>query len=355
MAQGSALLLTGYDGVRPGGGREAVSRLLETVLCELRGPPATLRLAGRTALVDGLGGRLGGFDRAAQAKLRGCLADPALEAVLCDGSQLGAAVALARTARPDLPVITFCHNCETDFFADALRHAPGLKPAAVLAGHWRAERLAVRHSTRIVTLTVRDSAAFARRFGRGADAIVPLALDDARDPHAVPIERGEPYALFVGGGFFGNIEAMRWYARDVAPRLRMHTLVVGRGLEALGPMPDNVERVGPVDDLSPFYAGAALVIAPILSGSGMKTKVAEALMHGKRVVGTSEAFTGYAPEVVAANRLCDDPADFAAAINAALAAPPPAFDPALRALYEARHSRGALRAGLTAQLPVTSR
>lgn len=355
MEEGHVILLTAYDGSRPGGGREALSRLVESVVADLAGPPAVLRLAGRTGALDGLRGRLGGFDRAAEAEFRAHLADPAVTAVLCDGSQLGAAAALARTARPDLPVITFCHNCETDFFAGALRASPRVRTAAVLAGHWQAERLAVRHSTRIITLTARDSSALARRFGRGADAIVPLALDDARDPSVVPVSRGEPYALFVGGGFFGNLEGLRWYAAEVAPSLGMRTLVVGRGLEALGPLPANVDRIGPVEDLSPWYAGAALVIAPILSGSGMKTKVAEALMHGKRVVGTTEAFTGYSEEVLAANHLCDDPETFAAAIDAALADPPPAFDPALRLLYEACHSRAAFRAGLAAQLPLTSR
>ena len=355
MTHSRVLLLTGHDGGRAGGGREALSRLLEAVVTELAGPPAILRLAGRTGAMEGLRGRLGGFNRAAEADLRARLADPAVTAVLCDGSQLGAAAAFARTARPDLPVITFCHNCETDFFAGAFRASPGLRTAAVLAGHWQAERLAVRHSSLIVTLTARDSDALARRFGRGADAVIPLAMDDARNLLAPPVQRGEPYALFVGGGFFGNLEGLRWYAREVAPLVRMRTLVVGRGLDALGALPENVERIGPVDDLSPWYAGAALVIAPILSGSGMKTKVAEALMHGKRVVGTSEAFTGYGADVVAANHLCDDPQAFAAAINAARAEPPPAFDPALRALYEARYSRAAFRDALAAQLPVTSR
>ncbi|WP_086736871.1 glycosyltransferase [Erythrobacter colymbi] len=355
MTHSRVLLLTGHDGGRAGGGREALSRLVETVVADLAGPPAVLRLSGRTGAWDGLRGRLGGFNRAAEADLRARLADPALALVLCDGSQLGAAAALARAARPDLPVLTFCHNCETDFFAGACRTSPGIRTAAVLAGHWQAERLAVRHSSRLITLTARDSEALARRFGRGADAVIPLAMEDARDLLAAPMQRAEPYALFVGGGFFGNLEGLRWYAREVAPRVKMRTLVVGRGLDALGALPDNVEKIGPVEDLSPWYAGAALVIAPILSGSGMKTKVAEALMHGKRVVGTTEAFTGYGADVVAANHLCDDPQAFAAAINAACAEPPPAFDPAQRALYEARHSRAAFRDALAAQLPVTSR
>lgn len=360
MADSRVLLFTGYDGQRPGGGREGLSRLVEAALGELAGPPEVMRLAGPTSPLDGLRGRIGGLDRNAASELRSRLADPAISLLVCDGSQLGGAAALAGKVRPDLPVITFCHNCETQFFADALRYAPGIRAASVLAGHWQAERLAVRHSTRIVTLSARDSEALARRFGRGADAIVALALDDAHDPAAVPQRRGEaPHVLFVGGGFFGNIEGLRWYARMVAPALSVRTLVVGRGLAALGPLPGNVELVGPVDDLSPWYAGAALVIAPILSGSGMKTKLAEALMHGKRVVGTAEAFAGYGPEVVAANHQCDDPATFAAAITAALADPPPAFDPMLRALYERHHSRSAFRAGLAAvladQRPVTSR
>jgi glycosyltransferase involved in cell wall biosynthesis len=360
MADSRVLLLTGYDGQRPGGGREGLSRLVEAVLGDLAGPPEVMRLAGRTAAVDGLRGRIGGFDRAAVAELRARLVDPAVTALVCDGSQLGAAAALARAVRPGLPVITFCHNCETQFFADALRHAPGIRAASVLAAHWQAERLAVRHSTRIVTLSARDSAALARRFGRGADAIVPLALEDSHDPAALPARRAEPpYVLFVGGGFFGNIEGLRWYARTVAPALPIRTLVVGRGLEGIGPLHANVELVGAVDDLSPWYAGAALVIAPILSGSGMKTKVAEALMHGKRVVGTGEAFAGYGAEVLAANHLCDDLAGIAAAIAAVVAQRPPAFDPTLRALYERHHSRAAfgkgLRAVLADQLALTSR
>jgi polysaccharide biosynthesis protein PslH len=359
MTNGPVLLLTAYDGTRAGAGREVLSRLIATVLADLSGQLAIMRLAQRTALWDGLRGRLGGLDSSAERKLRARLAEPAITALFCDGSQLGAAAAMARSVRPDLPIITFCHNCETDFFAGALRLNPGVRLAAVLAGHWQAERLAVRASTRIITLSARDSAALARRFGRGADAIVPMALEDTRDPAAIPVQRDAPYALFVGGGFFGNIEGLRWYARAVAPKLRVRTLVVGRGLKALGPLPGNVELVGPVEDLSPWYAGAGVVIAPILSGSGMKTKVAEALMHGKRVVGTTEAFTGYSAEVIAACHQSNDPAEFAAAINAVLDQPRPPFDPSLRALYARHHSRSAFRAGLAAvltdQLPVTSR
>ncbi len=341
---GHLLLLTTDDGHSPGGGRELLSRLLHGVLGELHGRVSVLRLTGRSSALGGLRGQLHGLDGAAGRELAGLLADETLTGVFLDGSNLGAAARMVGKIRPDLPVMTFFHNCETRFFADALRAAPGPRALAVLAGHWQAERLALRHSTCRIALSQRDSAELARRFGTGADVVLPMALEDRRDPAAVAVERTEPFALFVGGGFYGNLDGLRWYAREVAPRLAIPTLVVGRGLEALaGHLPANMELVGPVDDLSPWYAGAALVVAPIRAGSGMKTKLAEALMHGKRVVGTAEAFSGYGAEVLAANRCEDDPARFAGAVADLVGAARATFDPALRGLYERFHSRAALR------------
>ena len=50
---------------------------------------------------------------------------------------------------------------------------------------------------------------------------------------------------------------------------------------------------GYVKNLNSWYKNALFTIAPILVGSGMKTKVAENLMHGKYIVGLKEAFVGY--------------------------------------------------------------
>lgn len=54
----------------------------------------------------------------------------------------------------------------------------------------------------------------------------------------------------------------------------------------------NVHFLGRVDDLAPYYLQATAVVAPILSGSGLKTKTVEALRYGKYVIGSAEAFEG---------------------------------------------------------------
>jgi glycosyltransferase involved in cell wall biosynthesis len=126
--------------------------------------------------------------------------------------------------------------------------------------------------------------------------------------------------------------------------------VVGRGLEAYQEeleRPGNVTVAGPVDRLDLWYGGAAVVIAPIFDGSGMKTKVAEALMFGKLIIGTPEAFSGYEEIAGKAGYVCETGEQFVSALAKVRAAPPPVFDAELRALYEAHFSAAALTTRLS--------
>jgi len=95
--------------------------------------------------------------------------------------------------------------------------------------------------------------------------------------------------------------------------------------------------IGSVENLGEWYSLARFVIAPIFDGSGMKTKVAEALMHGKKVVGTLEAFSGY-EAAPGAGWVCRTADDFVASINEAQYKVRVSFDPHLRAFYMQNYS-----------------
>ncbi len=110
-------------------------------------------------------------------------------------------------------------------------------------------------------------------------------------------------AVFMGGmDYQPNLEAIRWYANEVVPflnRFEMSDLV----LNVLGECPPrvraelespNVRFVGYVERVSEELAKHQLFIAPIVSGTGLKTKVLEAMVHGLPVVGTPAAFKGLA-------------------------------------------------------------
>jgi hypothetical protein len=184
-----------------------------------------------------------------------------------------------------------------------------------------------------------------RLYGRGADYISPIALDDVLpSPRPVVAPDDGRYLLFVGGAFYANLHGVRWFAREVAPWSPLPLAIVGRDMEILrqeyGDAP-NLRIIGQVDDLAPWYRGACCIVAPIFAGSGMKTKIAEALMFGKRVIGTAEAFSGYDRDVVAAGWQAETAPEFLKAIEDAVKAGLPDFDPAARALYEATYSLAA--------------
>lgn len=349
------LLLSPADETDASGGRAMLGRINLLLLRELLGERLVhlrpLRTTSRWA--DAPRGYIDGVDAALIADVIERIDRQAVTRLFVDGSNFGALVAAVKRARPAVRIVTFFHNVEARFFWGALRARRSPKALAVLAANYVAERKAVRRSDILVTLSERDSTSLKRLYGRAADAVAPMVLEERRSEVKAPPPLARRYVLFVGGAFYANIAGIDWFAREVAPHIGLHVAVVGRGMEVLADsLAANpaVTLVGGVDDLAPWYAGAALVVAPIFDGSGMKTKVAEALMHGKHVAGSPEAFSGYADDVVAANFCCTTVEQFTRAINRSETSPPPAFDETMRALYERDHSPSAAKVRLSAIL-----
>ena len=167
----------------------------------------------------------------------------------------------------------------------------------------------------------------------------------------------EKFALFVGGVFYANRAGIAWFVEHVVPRIEIKICIVGRGFEDLRQELERdgkVEVVGAVDHLADWYRDAHFVIAPIFDGSGMKTKVAEALMYGKKIVGTPEAFSGYEDIVDRAGWCCATADEFVDAISHAQREVTLGFDPQLRALYEEKYSLPAARERLAKILGCSS-
>jgi len=145
-----------------------------------------------------------------------------------------------------------------------------------------------------------------------------------------PIGGGKPFAERSGLVFIGgfehppNTDAVLWYAREVLPRVRTRlpsvvTYIVGskapatvRALAA----PDLVVT-GYVPDVSPFFTGCRLSIAPLRYGAGVKGKVNLAMSYGLPVVATSPAVEGMHLAAGEDVMIADDAEGFAAAIERA--------------------------------------
>lgn len=308
----------------PNAGRELLAHLNSRILDDIFGANivsvATDNRSRPTAIrkfINAIFGWLDGFNPALERRCLDIIRVEKIQIVYIEGSNYGRLAKAIGTNFPHCKVVTFFHNVESRFFWGALKVKPTLKSLGVLLAYWVAERWAVRYSQRIICLNMRDSLLLQRIYGRGATDIHPICLEG--EPPDLKNVNAKPEGLFVGGAFYANVEGVRWFAREVAPSLSCRITIVGKGFEKYSAELEaylNISVVGTVDTVDRWYERATFVIAPIFDGSGMKTKVGEAMMHGKPVIGTPEAFIGYEPIIESAGILCNDAKSFIAAINA---------------------------------------
>jgi glycosyltransferase involved in cell wall biosynthesis len=129
--------------------------------------------------------------------------------------------------------------------------------------------------------------------------------------------------LFLGSGMAPNVQAARYLLDQVWPALQRRgaqhfALTVAGGVcSALAgrALPPGVQLAGVVADPATLYDTHGIVAAPVLSGGGLKIKVAEALGAGAAVVALPLAAEGLEEAVVqGALRVVDGPEAFADAL-----------------------------------------
>lgn len=166
----------------------------------------------------------------------------------------------------------------------------------------RYQRMIWRRFDRIQTFSKRD-----------ADAISVIAPDLAVrvrvNPFGICIpmlpapEQQEPGRLLFVGNFTHepNVDAAMWLGNEIMPLIRER--YPGVRLTLVGIYPplavralacDDIQVTGPVPEVEPYFGRAALVVAPMRIGGGMRMKVLQAMALGKAVVTTSRGADGLA-------------------------------------------------------------
>lgn len=338
----------------PFAGRELLCKLNFDVLRSIYDERLVLfelprqRNNGVVANINAFRGHIDGLNNACIEQALQIIRDKHISQVFVDGSNLGGFVVALKRSMPKVKVVTFFHNVEARFFWGSWRLKRSLHSFGVLLANAVAEGRAVRFSDMIICLNERDSSLLERLYGRRATHIAPMVLEDKCPFSFTNLESQASacFALFVGSAFYASRAGIEWFVREVVPQIDMPIYIVGRGFEALKAeleVPGKVVVVGSVDSLADWYRRAQFVIAPIFDGSGMKTKVAEALMFGKKVVGTPEAFTGYEELTDNVGWVCESAEEFVVAIKMASGSITHSFDPVLRDFYVQRYSMDAAR------------
>lgn len=136
---------------------------------------------------------------------------------------------------------------------------------------------------------------------RAEIVVLPNAVRLPADPPPSP-RSGRLTILYLGTfGYFPNVDAAVWLCREILPVIRegipgpVRLLLVGSGappeVQALDHIPE-VEFIGEVPDVAPWYARSDLVVVPLRAGGGTRIKLLEALAYRRPVVSTSVGAEG---------------------------------------------------------------
>ena len=161
-----------------------------------------------------------------------------------------------------------------------------------------------RNFHRIACMTDEDRTILSRFVDPSRLRTVPIGVDSAYfDPAKVPAEQSPRRMLFVGNYRHPpNGDAVHFFVRDVLPLVRREVpdaefCIAGSNTQLLNQRvvgeAEGVRVVGYIPDIRSCYRSAALFVAPILTGTGMRVKLLEALSMGMAIVATPLAAQGF--------------------------------------------------------------
>ena len=225
----------------------------------------------------------------------------------------------------DRPAVLVAYEAATDAARDHARRGRGARRVlrALDVRAWaRFETAALEAVEVAVVLTDRDRRSLEALGTSTPVRTVPLGVDIPPDP-LDPLGAEPPSVLFVGNYVHPpNAAAAESLLTRIMPAVRARH--PGAELVLLGPNPPAwllgaardplVHVTGLVPDVRPYLDRAAVVVAPLWSGGGMRVKVLEALAAGKAVLASPRAAEGLAVVDGRDLRLAEDEDAFASAL-----------------------------------------
>lgn len=175
---------------------------------------------------------------------------------------------------------------------------------------------------------------------------VDLARFDPARAYPNPYTRAAPAIVFTGTmGYRPNIDAVCWFATAVLPLLRQRDPAPEFHIIGANPAPavlalaalDGVHVSGPVADVRPWIAHAAVAVAPLRIARGIQNKVLEAMALARPVVASPQAFEGIHATPGRDLLVADGVPALAAAVAAVLDGAHPGLGAAGRAAVAAGH------------------
>lgn len=173
------------------------------------------------------------------------------------------------------------------------------------------------HVDFLIPISEQDASYFSEQGSHTPMLAIPTGLNLKEYPLSTP--PSEPTLFFIGAlDWLPNQEGLEWFLNHVfglliaeVPEIRFH--VAGRNAPSsfrkklLQP---NITFHGEVEDARSFMQSYRVMVAPLLSGSGIRIKILEAMALGRAVVTTTTGMEGIAAKDLQTIRVGDDPQSF---------------------------------------------
>jgi glycosyltransferase involved in cell wall biosynthesis len=183
-----------------------------------------------------------------------------------------------------------------------------------------------RRADLVVALTGEDRRALEAEIQLPPIAVIPIIFPTR--PRASGSRASE--VLFVGGfHHLPNLDGLRWFLTEVwhrvlavSPEARL-TVIGSNAPPEVNDLAKNqgIQLLGYVPDINPYLDRAAVSVAPLRYGSGMKGKVIEAMASGLPVVSTTVGVQGLQSRPGQDVLVADDPEGFARGVIELLSNP----------------------------------
>lgn len=227
--------------------------------------------------------------------LAGLLKKETYDIVQLEGLYLAPYIAKIRENSTAL-VVMRAHNIEHEIWNRMVAHQKGPKKIylrLLAARIWKMEQDYPDRVDAVLPITSRDGAVLQRMGCKRPMHVVPTGVDaDKLAPDHSTLEF--PSVFHIGAlDWIPNQEGLIWFFEEVWERVLqrfpdLKFYLAGRN----APEPfrslayPNLIYLGEVDDAYAFIRSRAVMIVPILSGSGMRIKIIEGMALGKAIVTT---------------------------------------------------------------------
>ncbi|WP_420460223.1 glycosyltransferase family 4 protein [Neolewinella sp.] len=162
------------------------------------------------------------------------------------------------------------------------------------------ERSQLNQYDLLLPITPRDKKHFERLGCRSETFVLPIGLETKCGPPTYDSYATAPSLHFIGSlDWLPNLEGLQWFLNDVWPQLHarfpdLEFHIAGRNMpHAIQQLRmDRVVVHGEVADSCSFVSAHSISVVPLLSGSGMRAKILEAMSLGRTVITTTVGLEG---------------------------------------------------------------